>query len=129
MNKSDREKLKKYRSIQRAEVIERDGGLCQWCLHMKNKRHQGYEVHHVYGRGNWNTRLKYEHKDKLVSLCLMCHYNYHHVQSPRMYKETMIWVLKKAVEDGREERKVVKRLRHVPNLWDHITTSQNEGDV
>ena len=85
-------KVKAYRAVQAMIAFERDEGLCQRC------GAEGAPPHHVYGHGNWYTRLLYEHSSKQLTLCLRCHGRCHR-DAPKIYRDEMIQVLELALEE------------------------------
>jgi len=76
---SKNEDLRKYRKKHRYKALVRDNFKCIVCEYQGVDR-DADEVHHVYGRGVWNTRKKYEHYSKLLSICQPHHYDYHFVK-------------------------------------------------
>ena len=84
-------KVKAYRAVQAKVAWDRDEGLCQRC------GAEGSPPHHVYGHGNFYTRLLYEHSSKQVTLCLACHGRCHH-DKPKIYRDEMIQVLEQVLK-------------------------------
>lgn len=69
--------LKVYREEQRIKAFNRDNGYCVWCYFHGHHLQPAVEVHHVYGRGNWDTREEYEAHTSLLCLCRRCHGDFH----------------------------------------------------
>jgi hypothetical protein len=95
--------LKVFREDQRFLALERDGGWCCWCLDKKHLLEPAVEVHHVYGRGTWNTKEKYERYECLLSLCRSCHQGFH--DHGTITREQLIELLGKVNEISRSTRK------------------------
>ena len=74
------DRLKRYRTQQRFKALERDNFECVVCRFLSEFSSKADEVHHVYGRGNWRTRKKYEHYSNLLSICNRHHHDYHFVK-------------------------------------------------